>query len=156
VHPEGDPPPLSSVPSAEDVELRSRQAIDVPLLRFLGAELVDGHGRGHAVSVPLTDNAVNAIGAPHGGVIATLLETAAYLALAPQMSSEENAITHAFAASYLAAPESRADLLATGALLRRSRRLAFVFAELRSQEELLATATVTKSIVRGDRSESKS
>ena len=156
MHAEGDSPSLSGSASAEDIERRSRQALHVPLLRFLEAELVAGDGDAKAVSIPLTIKAMNALGGPHGGVIATLLETAAYLALVPHMSAEEDAITHAFAASYLAAPQSPGELVASGSLLRRTHRLAFVVAELRSEQDLLATATVTKSIARGDGDERKS
>lgn len=132
--------------SPEEIERRRARALEVPLLRFLGASLLDGREPQAAVSLALTEKALNAVGALHGGVIATILDVAAYIAVLPELTPEEEAVTHAFAGSYIAAPEAGQELRATGSLLRRTRRLAFVSAELRSDEKLLALATVTKSV----------
>ncbi len=48
--------------------------------------------------------------------------------------------------SYLARPDAGAQLKATGEVLRRGRRLAFVTSALRCGDLLLATRGVTKSI----------
>jgi uncharacterized protein (TIGR00369 family) len=117
-------------------------------MRFLGASRADGEGESDGLSLPLSSNALNAIGALHGGAIATVLDVAAYLAVLPHLAVEEEAVTHAFAASYLAAAQPGEHLRATAVLLRRTRRLAFLSAELRSETTLLATASVTKSILR--------
>jgi uncharacterized protein (TIGR00369 family) len=129
-----------------EVDLRSRRALETPLLRFLGASLIANGTEPFALSIPLNENALNAVGALHGGVIATVLDVAAYLAVAPHLAPEEEAITIALAASYLAAPPPGGKLRAGGSLLRRTRRLAFLSAELRSEGTLLAVANVTKSI----------
>jgi uncharacterized protein (TIGR00369 family) len=116
------------------------------LLRFLGASLIESRGQPATLSIPLNDNALNAVGVLHGGVIATVLDVAAYLAVVPHLAPQEEAVTIAFAASYVAAPAHDATLRVCGSFLRRSRRVAFLSAELRSESALLALANVTKSV----------
>lgn len=137
---------LATMTSAESTSSRAQRALETPLLRFLGASRTEDGGEPDGLSVELTGNALNAIGALHGGAIATLLDVAAYLAVIPHLTADEEAMTHAFAASYLAAAQPGDHLRATGKLLRRTRRVAFLAAELRSGTTLLAVANVTKSI----------
>jgi uncharacterized protein (TIGR00369 family) len=125
---------------------RLRLALDVPLLRFLGVSAVDDRDPAAGIELAQTPKALNAVDALHGGAIATVLDVAAYLALLPQLADEEEAVTHMVSLSYLARPEAGAQLKATGEVLRRGRRLAFVTAALNSDDRLLATASVTKSI----------
>jgi uncharacterized protein (TIGR00369 family) len=91
-------------------------------------------------------NALNAVDALHGGVIATILDVAAYLAVVAHLSATEEATTVAFSASYVAPARPGEQLRASGSLIRRTRRLAFASAELRSDSNLLALANVTKAI----------
>lgn len=116
------------------------------MLRFIGVSLLETDGPAFGLSIPFGTNGLNAIGAFHGGALATALDVAGYLAVLPDLEPNEEAITHAFSASYLAAA-GKHDLRATGTVLRRTRRLAFVLAEVRSQDDLVATATITKSVL---------
>jgi acyl-coenzyme A thioesterase PaaI-like protein len=93
-----------------------------------------------------TPNVMNAVDAPHAGAISTILEIAAYLALLPDLTFEEDAVGHALFVSYLSRAEGSQPLAAGGQVLRRTRRLAFVAAELTQDGRVLATAHVTKSI----------
>jgi uncharacterized protein (TIGR00369 family) len=130
------------------VERRAQRALEVPLLRFLNAALADPvEGAWSIVLVP-GPSALNALNALHGGVIATLLDVAAYLAVLPQLAEGEDTVTVAFAASYVAAAGPNDELRGSGCLIRRSRHLAFASAELRSESGLLALASVTKAIRR--------
>lgn len=132
--------------TAEEVERRSRRALEVPLLRFLGASLVDPVDGCWSLSLQQSPNVLNAVDVVHGGVIATLLDLAAYLAVVPHLSIGEEAVTVAFAASYVAGARSGEELRAKGCLIRRTRHLAFVSAELRSESGTLALANVTKTM----------
>jgi uncharacterized protein (TIGR00369 family) len=132
--------------TADEVEGRSRRALEVPLLRFLGASLVDRVDGCWSIAFTPSPNVLNAVDALHGGVIATVLDVAAYLAVVPHLSSDEEAITIAFSASYVAGAAPDEQLRANGSLIRRSRGLAFVSAELRSDSGTLALAQVTKAI----------
>ncbi len=126
--------------------MRSDRALNVPLLRFLGASLTDGPGGFYRVRLKRSPNSDNAVNALHGGAIATVLDVAAYLAVLPQLTAAEEAITVAFSAAYLSAADAGVRLCATGGFIRRSRHLAFATAELRNGDRLLALATITKAI----------
>jgi uncharacterized protein (TIGR00369 family) len=137
---------VSAPRSTAEVKVRSDRALAVPLLRFLGASLADGPDGFWRIDLQRGPNSLNAVDAVHGGVIATVLDVAAYLAVLPQLTAAEEAVTIAFSASYLAAAGADEPLRATGGLIRRTRHLAFATAELRSEDRLLALATVTKAI----------
>jgi uncharacterized protein (TIGR00369 family) len=132
--------------AAEEIDRRSRRALEVPLLRFLQASLADRVDGCWSIGLTPSANALNAVDGLHAGVIATVLEVAAYLALVPHLSTGEEAITVSFSASYVAGARPDERLRAKGSLIRRTRGLAFANAELRSESELLALANVTKAI----------
>lgn len=132
--------------TADEIDSRSRRALEVPLLRFLQASLVDRVDGCWSIGLTPSPNVLNAVDALHGGVIATVLDVAAYLAVVPHLSTGEEAITIAFSASYIAGARPDEQLRAKGSLIRRTRGLAFASAELRSGSGLLALATVTKAI----------
>jgi uncharacterized protein (TIGR00369 family) len=123
------------------------RVFDVPLIALLGARPVDGKDPAAGLSLVVTENTLNAGGALHGGVLGTVLDLAAYLSVIPTLGRGEQAVTHAIAASYLAGSEVGETLIARGQLLRRTRRLAFSSATVRAGDRLIATATVTKSIL---------
>lgn len=129
-----------------EIDRRSRSALAVPLLRFLKASLVERVDGCWSIGLPPSPDVLNAVDTLHGGVIATVLEVAAYLAVVPHLSPEEEAVTIAFAASYIAGAPAGEQLRASGSLIRRTRGLAFLGAELRSDSGLLACANVTKAI----------
>jgi uncharacterized protein (TIGR00369 family) len=135
-----------SIDSLEEVDRRSERALAVPLLRFLQASLADRVDGSWSIRLAPSPNALNAVDALHGGVIATVLDVAAYLAVVPQLSTGEEAVTIAFAASYIAAARPDEQLRANGCFIRRTRQLAFASAELRGESRLLAIANVTKVI----------
>lgn len=115
---------------------------------FLGASLAPGEDTDGVWRIELEQGAssLNAVEALHGGAIATVLDVAAYLSVLPHLAADEEAITIAFAAQYMAAAGSRAPLHARGSFTRRSRRLAFADADLYCEDRLLARASVTKAI----------
>src|SRR5260370_42607200 len=88
---------------------RADRALAVPLLRDLGVVLLDETEPARGVGFTVPPNALNAAGWLHAGVIATVLEAAAYLALIEARAPDEDAITHACAATYLVAPSPGDD-----------------------------------------------
>ena len=135
--------------SNDDIGTVARQTLGVPLLRLIRAQLVDEVDPRAGTSVIVGDAALNAVGSLHAGVIATLLEVTAYLALLPDLATTEEAATHAFSASYVRAAHAGDTLRCSAMVTHRSRRLAFVASRLERDGDLIATATVTKSILRG-------
>lgn len=132
-----------------ETSARAAAALDVPLLSFLGASLLDADNPAAGIAFVAGEHSVNAVDFLHGGAISTILDVAAYLSLLPDLDDEEEAITHALFVSYLAAVKGATSLVASGRVLRRGKRLAFVAAELRDRDRLVATAQVTKSVVSG-------
>lgn len=120
---------------------------DVPLIDLIAAKPVDPGDPDRGLSFVVTEQVLNAGGVLHGGVLGTVLDLAAYLSVLRTIGRGQQAVTHALAASYLAAARPGETLVATGSLLRRSRNLAFTAATVTSGERLIATASVTKSII---------
>jgi uncharacterized protein (TIGR00369 family) len=130
-------------------ETRDRldQVMGVPVISFLGVEVAEADDPAGGLRLSITDRAVNAAGVLHGGVVATLLDLASYLAVLPQLAPAEEAVTHGFAGSYVAAASAGEIVIARGSVLRRTRRLVFTSVQLTSLDRLLAVASVTKSVV---------
>jgi acyl-coenzyme A thioesterase PaaI-like protein len=65
----------------------------------------------------------------HGGVVTTLLDTACYLALLPQLADDEHAVTHDLTVSLIRPVPADARVDVIGSVLRRGRAAAFLRAE---------------------------
>jgi uncharacterized protein (TIGR00369 family) len=136
------------VPSETETATRVQGILDIPLNRFLGMELRDAADPSAGVWFPVGRTAQNQAAVLHGGVVTTLLDTACYLALLPQLADDEHAVTHDLTASLLrsVAADKRVDVV--GSVLRRGRSVAFLRAEATVDGEVVAAAQVTKSVVR--------
>ncbi len=136
------------MPSETETAARVRAVLDIPLNRFLDVRLRDPADPAAGLWFPVGRSAQNQAAVLHGGVVTTLLDTASYLALLPQLSDAEHAVTHDQTVSLLrpVAADARVDVTAT--VLRRGRAVAFMRAEAVVDGELVATAQVTKSVVR--------
>ena len=136
------------MPSETETAARVGAVLDIPLNRFLGVRLRDPADPASGLWFPVGPSAQNQAGVLHGGVVTTLLDTASYLALLPRLSDAEHAVTHDQTVSLLrpVAADARVDVTAT--VLRRGRAVAFMRAEAVVDGELVATAQVTKSVVR--------
>jgi uncharacterized protein (TIGR00369 family) len=139
---------VARVPSETETAARVQGVLDIPLNRFLGMQLRDPADPSAGVWFPVGPSAQNQAAVLHGGVVTTLLDTASYLALLPQLSDAEHAVTHDLTVSLVrpVAAEERVDVTAT--VLRRGRAVAFMRAEATVGGELVAAAQVTKSVVR--------
>jgi uncharacterized protein (TIGR00369 family) len=135
------------VPSEPETAARVQSVLDIPLNRFLGMQLRDPADPSAGVWLTVGPSAQNQAGVLHGGVVTTLLDTAAYLGLLPSLSDDEHAVTHDLTVSLLrpVAADRRVDL--TGTVLRRGRAVAFLRAEATVDGQLVAAAQVTKSVV---------
>ena len=130
-----------------DAEARLAAVLEIPLNRFLGMQLRDPADPSAGIWFPVGPSAQNQAGVLHGGVVTTLLDTACYLALLPQLSDGEHAVTHDLTVSLMrpVSAEQRVDIV--GTVLRRGRAVAFLRAEATVDGEVVAAAQVTKSVV---------
>lgn len=138
--------PTNRSDMAERMQERFDRALAVPLLAFLGVAANDASDPRAGLHFIVGRDSLNAADALHGGAIATALDVAAYLAVLPDLEDSEEALTHAFSASYIAGAAEGERVEARASVLRRGRHLAFVSGELQTDDRLLATASVTKSI----------
>jgi uncharacterized protein (TIGR00369 family) len=136
------------VPSESETATRVQAVLDIPLNRFLGMELRNPADPAAGVWFPVGRSAQNQAAVLHGGVVTTLLDTACYLALLPQLSDDEHAVTHDLTVSLIrpVAADARVDVV--GSVVRRGRAVAFLRAEATVDGEVVAAAQVTKSVVR--------
>jgi uncharacterized protein (TIGR00369 family) len=136
------------VPSETETATRVQAVLDIPLNRFLGMELRNPADPAAGVWFPVGSSAQNQAAVLHGGVVTTLLDTACYLALLPQLSDGEHAVTHDLTVSLIrpVAADARVDVV--GSVVRRGRTVAFLRAEATVDGEVVAAAQVTKSVVR--------
>jgi acyl-coenzyme A thioesterase PaaI-like protein len=127
---------------------RAAQAMAVPLQHALGTRLLDPSDPTAGVAFPVGGLALNGAGGVHSGALAGVLELAAYLALLPALEPEEHAVTHATAMQLVAPARAGEGVEAIGTLERRARRIAFLSVTAAVGDRLVATAQITKSVVR--------
>lgn len=125
------------------------EVLRVPLLRFFGARF-GGHGPGDSARLLLTvgPESLNGNSSLHAGVLYTLLDVVAYLALMPLFERGQSAVTHNISVSLMRPVAAGAELELEGRIAKKGRSLVFVQAEARSNGKTVALATVCKTLVR--------
>lgn len=126
---------------------RADDALAVPLQHALGARLLDPVDPTAGVRFTVADLATNGAGGLHSGALSGVLELAGHLALLPQLTVAEHAVTHAVATQLFAAAKEGNDVEVRAVLDRRTRRLAFLSVTAAVGERLIARAQITKSVV---------
>lgn len=119
-----------------------------PLHRALGLETIDaGQGRSR-FEVLIGPDMVNVAGMFHGGIVYLLADLACFAAVLSELKDDEFAVTHDIHVSMLRAAKLGQRASFEARVLKLGRSVAFMEAQVRCGEELLARATVTKSILR--------
>jgi uncharacterized protein (TIGR00369 family) len=136
----------SETPHAID-PARVRAVLDIPLHRFVGVELLEPADPPAGLWFPVGLSAQNQVRLLHGGVVTALLDVAAYLALLPHLAPAEHAVTHDQAVSLLRPVSADRRVEVRGTVLRRGRAVAFLRADATVDGTLVATASVTKTVV---------
>jgi uncharacterized protein (TIGR00369 family) len=116
---------------------------EIPFAKLLGIE-VESVEPGHAVlSMKIRDHHKRNGGIAHGGVAATLIDSAMAFAIMPMLAENEHSITVDLTIHYLR-PLSEGSARASARVVRAGKRVITVSAELfDSQEKLAATAIST-------------
>lgn len=124
---------------------RLEAILQVPLNRHLGL-VYDGHDDSGAHAHFDAGEAHAAFGGLHGGVFYALLDAICMLALLPELSDAEHAVTHDLHVSMMRSvpPGTRCEL--EGRVLRKGRSIAFMEGVARADGRVIASARVTKSI----------
>ena len=134
--------------AVSDLPSRVESVLDIPLHRFLGLRLADPAEPSAGVLLDVGEPALNNAGVLHGGIVTALLDVACYLALLPSLAPDENAVTHDVAASLLRPVSPGAVLRLTAQVVRKGRAVVFLRAEGSVDGLVVATAQVTKTMVR--------
>ena len=126
---------------------RIQDVLDIALHRFLGVELLDVEDPTAGIVFEVGPSAQNQVGLLHGGVISALLDVASYLALAADLAEDEHAVTHDLAVQLMRPVPAGSRVVLAGTVLRRGRAVAFLRAEARVDDRVVAAAQVTKTLV---------
>lgn len=119
-----------------------------PLHRAMGVEKIHAQdGKSH-LEITVNGNSVNPRGAFHGGVVYTLCDMACFTALASVLADDEDAVTIDIHVSVIRAAKLGDRVKITGRVLKRGRNVGFMESEAYLGEQLIARATVTKSIIK--------
>ena len=122
--------------------------LDNPLHQLMGVRSIHGADGRSSIEVEVGPDMVNAAGMFHGGIVYTLCDMACYVALLGELEEGENAATHDLHVSLMRAAQIGDTVRFTGRILRRGRSVAFLESEAHCGDQLLARATVTKTVLR--------
>ena len=124
-------------------EKRIRQALEnVPFARLLGIE-VETLERGSAIlALPLREELLQNNGVVHGGVIASLIDTATAFAILTVLEKQERITTVDLTISYLR-PLTTGRAKVQAKVLRAGRRLIAVSADVSTEEGTLAATSLS-------------
>lgn len=126
---------------------RASRALDVPLQRALGVQLLDATDPPAGVSLVAVDLAGNGAGGLHAAALCAACEVAAYLALLPALAGDEHALTVSSAMQLVGAAALGERVEVRGELDRRTRRMAFLSVRAAVDGRVIARTVLTKAIV---------
>lgn len=131
----------------ERIEREMRERVEAsPFHAGMGISVVAVREGTVDLRLEARDDQVNLLGSVHGGVLATLADTAAGLAVRSTVPRGSRHASVHLDVQYLS-PASPGTLLASGRVVRLGRRLAFARAEVTDDAgQVLATAQVTVAI----------
>ncbi|HVV13176.1 PaaI family thioesterase [Amycolatopsis sp.] len=133
--------------TGEALTARASQALAVPLQAEVGVRLLDESDPPAGVWFTVDGLAYNGFGGVHAAALQTALEVAAYLALLPQLTVDEHAITHALSTQLIAGAPVGERVEARGTLDRRGKRTAFLSVVASCDGRTVARGQLTKSVV---------
>ena len=122
--------------------------MDHPLHRAMGVERIEAAAGRSRIEIDVGPSMVNAAGMFLGGNVYTICDMACYAALLSELPEGENAVTHDIHVSLMRGAKAGDRVVFSGRVIRRGRSIAFLEAEARVGEDVVARATVTKSILK--------
>ncbi len=119
-----------------------------PQHRAMGVERIEAADGRSRVEIDVAGDMVNAAGMFLGGNVYTICDMACYAALLSELPEGHSAVTHDIHVSLMRGARAGDRVVFTGRVIRRGRSVAFMEAEARVGDEIMARATVTKSILK--------
>lgn len=126
---------------------RQQAVLDLPLNRHLGIRydgMREGVARSHFYSTP---ELATFGGQLHGGALSASCEVAGFLALIPALTDQQHAVTHDIHLSLMRAVPAGARCDLSARVIRLGRTLAFLDVSASVEDQLVASARITKSII---------
>jgi uncharacterized protein (TIGR00369 family) len=129
---------------AMETDLRDRVARS-SFHSWMGMELVGARAGRVEMALDATDHHLNLQGGLHGGVIATLADTATGLAVRSMLPTGRRHVTIQLDVHYLA-PGRAGRITGVGTAVRVGSQIAYAEADIRDGDRLLARATATMAV----------
>lgn len=130
------------------VNQRLKKNIDHPLHKDLGIESISAKNGVGIISVTLNTYAMNPDGRFHGGVIYLLCDVCAYSGLVSVLDADMDAVTHDIQVSIMKSAKVGDVVRFESKIVRLGKRLCFLEVVATLGDKVLATAKVTKSILK--------
>jgi uncharacterized protein (TIGR00369 family) len=122
---------------------------EIPVAKFFGFELQRCDATSATVALRPRPEHAQMFGVVHGGVVATLADTAAVFTTYPFLAPGERMTSIEFKVNFLAgATPAKGDVVATAEVVRRGRRVVVVRSDVRQGEQLVATGLFTYLLTR--------
>ena len=99
------------------------------------------------VIVEVTEDMLNPADMLHGGLIYALCDVAAYTALLSQIDENQTGVTHQINVQVVRPVNLGDNMIVKGRLIRLGRSLSFLESKAYVYDKLVASATITKSMV---------
>jgi uncharacterized protein (TIGR00369 family) len=133
---------------------RWRAVLDHPFHRYLGIRDIEATENGAVLKFTVSDQIVNVAGVLHGGAIYAVCDICAYSGVLNLLGPDQEAVTHDVHFSVLQKANAGDHVTVTSKVLKKGKSLCFIDVRAMVDGRLIATATVTKSLIkRPDRSE---
>ena len=126
---------------------RLEHSIAIPFHEYLGVTSATSEsGRGE-LSVEVSANTVNPSGLFHGGAIYALCDVCAYTALLSLMDDDTEAVTNDIHVSLMRGAVAGDVVRFRSEVVKHGKRLCFIDVKATVNGQLIATASVTKSLL---------
>lgn len=127
---------------------RIQQVINHPLHRHLGVtDARSENGQGSFTFI-VGDTNVNPGGKLHGGVIYLLCDVCAYMGLASALTDGQDAVTHDIHVSVLRSANRGDTVKMESKIVKKGKSLCFIDVSATTSGQLIATARITKSMIK--------
>lgn len=127
---------------------RILQVINHPLHRHLGVSDAHSENGQGSFTFAVGDTTVNPADALHGGVIYLLCDVCAYLGLVSVFREDQEAVTHDIHVSVLRSAKRGDTVKMESRIIKKGKNLCFIDVSATVQDQLIATARITKSLIK--------
>lgn len=143
---------MSYSPANPAVAKRLELITQLPYHQFLGLEILNAENGKSQVQLLVNEQTANPNGMLHGGIIYSIADVSAYIALLSKLAEDpereqQDAVTHDIHVSVFRPVTFGNKVLFNASISRLGKTLAFMDTEIVSENKVIATARVTKTII---------